>query len=121
MLSCLGAPVNRQESHRFVSLRFGFRSSAPVTSAHDGKHLPKATSSLGDPLRRNFLRTSPHSRPRSFATKPSHHLVSAVTRKSAVPTCPSLTCTVLSRITTVAFRSSVPVNAKWYVVFRPSD
>ena len=48
-------------------------------SAHDGKHLPKATSSLGDPLMRIFLRSKAHSRLRSFATNPSHVSLSAVT------------------------------------------
>jgi len=51
----------------------------------DGKHLPKATSSLGDPLIRIFRRTSAHSRLRSFARNPSHVSLSAVSRRSGVP------------------------------------
>src|SRR5262249_48387400 len=53
--------------------------------SHEGKHLPKATSNLGDPLMRTPLRSRPHSRLRSFARKPSHVSLSAVTRRSASP------------------------------------
>src|ERR1700757_5307521 len=56
---------------------------------YDGKHLPKATSSLGDPLMRMRLRSSAHSRLRSFARKPSHVSLSANTRRPAPPWGPS--------------------------------
>src|SRR6185369_8651294 len=58
---------------------------------HDGKHLPKANNNLGDPLSRIFRLSSAHTRLRSFARKPSHVLLSAVTCRSAFPLCPSLT------------------------------
>jgi hypothetical protein len=48
-------------------------------AVHDGKHLPKATSSFGDPLMRMRRRNKAHSRLRSFARKPSHVSLSAVT------------------------------------------
>jgi hypothetical protein len=41
---------------------------------HDGKHLPNATTSLGEPLMRIRWRSKAHSRPRSFARKPSYVL-----------------------------------------------
>ena len=50
---------------------------------------------------------------RSFLRKPNQVRVSVVTCKSAFPTCPSSTCNVLLRITTVASRSSSPVKVKW--------
>ena len=56
-----------------------------LESAHDGKHLPNATSSFGDPLMRILLRSKAHKRLRSFARKPSHVSLSAVTRRSASP------------------------------------
>ena len=52
---------------------------------YEGKHLPKATSSFGEPLMRIRLRNSAHSRLRSFARKPSHVSLSAVTLRSASP------------------------------------
>src|SRR5262249_49360560 len=52
---------------------------------HEGKHFPKAISNFGDPLMRIFLRSSAHSRLRSFARKPSQFSLSAVTRRSASP------------------------------------
>src|SRR5438874_12180612 len=71
-------------SSRIVRLRSGSRLVVNHLS-HDGKHLPKATSSLGDPLMRIFLRSKAHSRLRSFARNPSHVSLSAVTRRSASP------------------------------------
>jgi hypothetical protein len=55
---------------------------------HDGKHLAKADRRTGCPLRRSFPRNNPQSKLRSLAKKPSHHRLSAVTRKPAVPMCP---------------------------------
>src|SRR5262249_51045828 len=55
------------------------------TFVYDGKHLPKAISNFGEPLMRMRLRSSAHSRLRSFARNPSHVSLSAVTRRSALP------------------------------------
>lgn len=44
---------------------------------HDGKHLPKATSGVGDPRMRMRLRSKAQRRLRSFARKPSHVSLSA--------------------------------------------
>src|SRR5215831_13243648 len=52
---------------------------------HDGKHFPKASSSRGDPLIRIFRRSKAQTRLRSFARKPSHVWLSAVTTISALP------------------------------------
>jgi hypothetical protein len=52
---------------------------------HDGKHLPKASNSRGDPLIRRRRRSNAHSKLRSFARKPSQVSLSAVTRRSAAP------------------------------------
>lgn len=92
-----------------------------MVNGHAGKHLPKATSSLGDPLMRIFRRKIAQSRLRSFARNPSHVSLSAVSRRSGVPSWPSVTRRVLSRMTTVAVRGSLPVNVKWKVAFSPSD
>src|SRR4051794_22700111 len=48
---------------------------------HEGKHLPKATRSFGDPWKRMRRRNNAHSKVRSFAKKPSHVSLSAVTRR----------------------------------------
>src|SRR5215471_1788951 len=52
---------------------------------HDGKHFPKASSNRGDPLIRIFRRSKAQTRLRSFARKPSHVWLSAVTTISALP------------------------------------
>src|SRR5262245_38551416 len=52
---------------------------------HEGKHLPKARSNRGDPLMRIFLRSRAQTRLRSFARKPSHVRLSAVTAIPASP------------------------------------
>src|SRR5262249_48639330 len=57
----------------------------PSACCYEGKHLPKAISNFGDPLMWIFLRSSAHSRLRSFARKPSHVSLSALTRRSASP------------------------------------
>src|SRR5262249_32566821 len=46
---------------------------------HDGKHFPNASNSLGEPLRRIFLRSKAQTRFRSLARKPSQVLASALT------------------------------------------
>ncbi len=79
---------------------------------HDGKHLPNATSSFGEPLMRIFLRSKAHSKLRSFARKPSHVSLSAVTLRSDLPRCPSSTLSLPSRMVIVACFSSLPVNEK---------
>ena len=50
-----------------------------------GKQRPKASSRRGEPCMRIFLRTKAHTRLASLRRKESHILLSAVTRKSAVP------------------------------------
>ncbi len=52
---------------------------------YDGKQLPNATSSFGDPLKRILRRTKAQNKLRSFAKNPSHVALSAVSRKSAFP------------------------------------
>jgi hypothetical protein len=52
----------------------------------DGKHLPKATSSLGDPLIRIFRRRSAHTTFFSFRRKPIQVCELAVTCRSRWPT-----------------------------------
>ncbi len=47
--------------------------------AHDGKHLPKASSNRGDPISRIFRRNNAHARFRSPARNPSHVSESATT------------------------------------------
>jgi len=47
--------------------------------AHDGKHLPKASSNRGDPLSRIFRRSNAQKRFRSPARNPSHVSESAMT------------------------------------------
>src|SRR4030095_16078515 len=47
--------------------------------AHDGKHLPKASSNRGDPLSRIFRRSSAQKRFRSRERNPSHVSESAMT------------------------------------------
>src|SRR5208282_894877 len=79
----------------------------------DGKHLPKARSKRGDPLRRIFRVSKAQTRLRSFRRNPSHARLSAVTRKSGEPMCPCSTRIVLLRITTVALAGSCPMNVKW--------
>src|SRR5438105_11836767 len=74
------AQSGRSASH------FSFQNELVVCNiAHEGKHLPKATSNFGDPLMRILLRSSAHSRLRSFARKPSHVSLSAITCRSATP------------------------------------
>ena len=53
--------------------------------SHDGKHLPNATSSFGDPLMRSRRCNKAQSRLRSFARKANHVSLSAVTLRSASP------------------------------------
>ena len=98
------------------------RSSVPVRrSVADGKHLPNRVSNDGEPLSRRRRVTIAHTRLFSCARMPIQVLLSAVTRRSACPTCPSWTWIVLSAITTVARGSSSPVKVKWYLAFSPSE
>ena len=60
----------------------------------EGKHLPNAISSCGDPWMRTLRRSNAHNRLRSFAKKPSQVWASAVKCKSALPMCPSAMCKV---------------------------
>lgn len=60
-----------------------------------GKHFPNATSSLSGPASRIFRRSSAQTTFFSFLRKPTHVCESAVTRRSARPTCPSLTAELL--------------------------
>src|SRR5438445_6756281 len=65
-----------------------------ICPSQNGKHLPNATSSFGEPFKRMRLVSSAHTRLRSLARKPSQVLLSAVTQRSAELVCPSLTSTV---------------------------
>src|SRR6516162_4768870 len=62
-----------------------FHSRRCVLPIYEGKHLPKATSSRGEPLIRILRRNKAHSSLRSLARKPSHVSLSAVMRRSASP------------------------------------
>jgi len=85
---------------------------------HAGKHLPKATSSRGDPLIRIFRRTRAHGRFRSPARNPSHVATSASTRKSALSWSPSRTVMALSRKAPSLFRRDGIESCKGYVECR---
>ena len=93
----------------------------PQGRLHDGKHLPKATKNRGEPFMRTFRRKSAQRRFLSFAKNPSQVRLSAVMRRSGVPTCPGSTRIALSRMTIVASVGSSPVNVKWNVASRPSE
>jgi len=83
--------------------------------------LPNAVSNDSLPFTRTFRRTIAQTMLRSFRRKPSHVAASAVIAQSAVPTRPVSTFRFWSRMVTVTYGVSSPVNVKWYTASSPFD